>query len=1153
MLAVRNPMASTKRRRWPSIFIVALTLVVACQSSGPTASPSAPATQWQQVLAGIGPNGEVDAATALSAFSVAVGPLPGVNLPTGAPPTSAEIIDGAAPVRWLLRVWDQLTLEQQQAATAALDALGTPDFTPLTREPTARAEPRIALAGALPGSSMVDTECGIWQYSVTEPPIALPAAVQPYAEDLQRAAVAFAGHLRRDPVLKWGACLIPSNGAVAATVTRVFDASGGDKGEADHCVIQLNSGYFQGLKESDPGRYGYAISVAAFRCFLATAAYYGPAVRAPYVEEGITAWAAGTVSNELFDGPAGALDNVWPGYLLVPGESLFTRSWDAVGFYSQLGEIEVVWDFIDPMLRAADGESAFYLSGARAVAFRALWAAGYFRDPGRGAEWDIVGPGVTGDVSLPSPLAVANGTSKTVPAGPVSVAIAEVTATADVTYVGGTDIRFSDGAIDQQMHNNSFAYCTKDGGKGDCTCPPDSLRGQAGLPPPPPLASPFHFGVTGTLDGGNGTLQGWSLDDFCVKQATPKPRPTQRPSAKPKGAANPCAKGCAGSVGDPHLETIDLGEYDFQAAGEYELLRSPDGSVEIQARQAAYPDVADASINTGLAWRVNGHRITMYPEEGGFVVRLDGTDVDPFAGTIDLGEGAALTLLDLGVEVVFSDGTITTAFFHGNGFADALDIKIAPSDSLRVQGVGLLGPIAAGSELPAMPDGSVLPISTDRSTRYDQRYHQLGPAWHVTDQTSLFDYGPGETTATFDQPGFPSPDVAFDVAELQARDGLQAFQDAADQCAGVQADQEEYLHCIFDVMATKDPAYAEFYKLVLEFLANGPTALEQTGPAVTPGPQATPTSTLPGGFFEIVDAAIVNGASVDADGTVFVSVTNADQTYALVALDPASGEVRRSTTMSGGGRVLLLDGSVWAAQSDPTGFGQCSVLRLDPTTLEESATIPVVCDIFGVSVVAVQNGLWWLDRSTSDIDGKRALLRHVDPATNQVDRSVELPFANGYLSSSATTAFFGDSGEGWYRLLPGATAFEAMPAVDTPFYPSGEGVWVGDALAGTAAFFTAGQSPDKVLPVEGPLTAADESSVYTTKSGNEQELWRYPRDGSGPSMVAASTTLQTDRGDQPLYYSDLFIGEHQVATIWTVYGLTPGGTATVIAQVAPLP
>ncbi len=182
VLAVRNPMASAWRR-WPSIFIVALTLVVACQSSGPTASPSAPATQWQRVLAGIGPNGEVDAATALSAFSVAVGPLPGVNLPTGAPPTPADIIDGAAPLRWLLRVWDQLTLEQQQAATAALDALGTPDFTALTREPTARAEPRIVLAGAPPGSSAAD-ECGIWYYSVTEPPIALPAAVQPYAEDL---------------------------------------------------------------------------------------------------------------------------------------------------------------------------------------------------------------------------------------------------------------------------------------------------------------------------------------------------------------------------------------------------------------------------------------------------------------------------------------------------------------------------------------------------------------------------------------------------------------------------------------------------------------------------------------------------------------------------------------------------------------------------------------------------------------------------------------------------------------------------------------------------------------------------------------------------------------------------------------------------------
>ena len=46
--------------------------------------------------------------------------------------------------------------------------------------------------------------------------------------------------------------------------------------------------------------------------------------------------------------------------------------------------------------------------------------------------------------------------------------------------------------------------------------------------------------------------------------------------------------------------------------------------------------------------------------------------------------------------------------------------------------------------VPALPDWLCSTAGDDRSKRYDQRYEILAPAWHVTDQTSLFDYGPGE-------------------------------------------------------------------------------------------------------------------------------------------------------------------------------------------------------------------------------------------------------------------------------------------------------------------------------------------------------------------------------------------------------------------------
>ena len=154
--------------------------------------------------------------------------------------------------------------------------------------------------------------------------------------------------------------------------------------------------------------------------------------------------------------------------------------------------------------------------------------------------------------------------------------------------------------------------------------------------PSQPTATPGQTGRPSSKPGG-GTVQ------------TPKPHP----SPQPKGGANPCADGCGESVGDPHLQTLDGQEYDFQAAGEFTLLRSPDGSMEMQARQVPYPNIADVSINTALAWLVAGHRVALYANEDGYSLTVDHAPVEADTGTMDLGSGAAVTAMAEGVEVAF--------------------------------------------------------------------------------------------------------------------------------------------------------------------------------------------------------------------------------------------------------------------------------------------------------------------------------------------------------------------------------------------------------------------------------------------------------------------------------------------------------------------
>ncbi len=75
--------------------------------------------------------------------------------------------------------------------------------------------------------------------------------------------------------------------------------------------------------------------------------------------------------------------------------------------------------------------------------------------------------------------------------------------------------------------------------------------------------------LTGGEFGANHTLQGQTLAG-CQDEA-----PSYDVS---------CLNGCAMSNGDPHLVTIDDRGYEFQAAGEFVLLRANDGTFEIQAR-----------------------------------------------------------------------------------------------------------------------------------------------------------------------------------------------------------------------------------------------------------------------------------------------------------------------------------------------------------------------------------------------------------------------------------------------------------------------------------------------------------------------------------------------------------------------------------------
>jgi hypothetical protein len=132
---------------------------------------------------------------------------------------------------------------------------------------------------------------------------------------------------------------------------------------------------------------------------------------------------------------------------------------------------------------------------------------------------------------------------------------------------------------------------------------------------------------------------------------------------------------------------------------------------------------------------------------------------------------------------------------------------------------GVMGSIASGNWLPALPDGTLLgPIPADFHERYEQLYETFAEAWRVNDDTTLFDYAPGTSTDTFTVVGWPENTVGqeFPTCNLPDQPGVPPEPLPLDQaeahCSDV-VDEERRANCVQDVMVTGEPGFAEAYLL----------------------------------------------------------------------------------------------------------------------------------------------------------------------------------------------------------------------------------------------------------------------------------------------------------------------------------------------------
>ena len=362
-------------------------------------------TALSSVLSQIRSDGRVPLATALEAFTLAVGPLPGVPAPGGPPGTT---LDGSFGVRWVLGYWDQLTAAQQ----AAVDKYLAPPAQQTALAPAATAQ----LMAYRPGR-----------------PASAPAGVPPagpYLALAQGASAEIAANIGHPLALSLSVVInaTQTGGADVGAYTTPVDSSGGFTGRAARCVIYVEPFLYH---MTDTAQVKNAMAHEVFHCFQAMDYPTIPAFgRAPsWLIEGSAEWVGDTIEP--------VEDGWWDKYLTELEISLFARSYDALGFFAHMAESGLdPWHLLGPMLKAS-GNTAAYDLGVDGT-FRLTWASSLARQPRLGHGWDTTGPGIPAVAYHPAVSVLATGVVLSAKVAPYTNGLVEFNATADVVEVSAS-------------------------------------------------------------------------------------------------------------------------------------------------------------------------------------------------------------------------------------------------------------------------------------------------------------------------------------------------------------------------------------------------------------------------------------------------------------------------------------------------------------------------------------------------------------------------------------------------------------------------------------------------------------------------------------------------------------------------------------------
>ena len=460
---------------------IPLTLTAGGERRAKTLSiPRSATTAYQAALSGVDAKGRVTKQMALQAFSLAVGPLPDVELPTG---KVGPVTDATGPIHWIQAVRKQLSPVQRKEVDRLLRPLRT-------RSSRAR-------AGAAPPPEL--------QRNLDRIRLQLalhlgPPAVRGTSSPMQISLVT--GGLGKDY-------------RAFARADAYLDA----QGRVDECEIVVGPrGLALGGAEQT-----LTLAHELFHCYQYQVVD-NPRDEQPWIADGGAEWVGAEIAQELH-GPF-AETFWWPRALNTPNVPLQQRSYDAAHWFAQL-----VMSGINPFprllpalvaTRGGDFLSGYgTMTGGNDFFLNGLWASSYFTDPALGPEWNLIGPG-RGAATSHAITRHRLEPGKPVPFESKAFAtgqafISSTTDDIDVWVLEnrtGQDVRFNDRRANFGAPKGEHAYCVEE---NRCANLPQDCK-----KPPPNTQLDSVVGVHVAYGGRNPanlSITGKSLDEYCANKA----------------------------------------------------------------------------------------------------------------------------------------------------------------------------------------------------------------------------------------------------------------------------------------------------------------------------------------------------------------------------------------------------------------------------------------------------------------------------------------------------------------------------------------------------------------------------------------------------------------------------------------------------------